>query len=81
MSPSARGKSGCAWPQARAREAYRLEHLRYDAGAIDLLNVLDSQRTLLHAEDSRVQARQSVLNASAELALALGDSWHNQSGV
>jgi outer membrane protein TolC len=43
--------------------------------------VLDSQRTLLHAEDSRVQARQSVLNASAELALALGDSWHNQSGV
>lgn len=64
-----------------AQEAYRLARLRYDAGAIDLLNVLDSQRTLLNAEDSLVQARQSVLNASAELVRALGGGWQDHSGV
>lgn len=57
---------------AQAREAYRLSRVRFDAGAIDLLTVLDSQRTLLGAEDALVQARQARLGASAELVLALG---------
>jgi outer membrane protein, multidrug efflux system len=64
-----------------AQEAYRLARLRYDAGAIDLLTVLDSQRTLLNTEDSLVQARQSILNATAELVRALGGGWHGHSGV
>lgn len=57
---------------AQAREAYRLSRVRFDAGAIDLLAVLDSQRTLLNAEDALVQARQARLDASAELVRALG---------
>jgi outer membrane protein TolC len=57
---------------AQAREAYRLSRVRFDAGAIDLLTVLDSQRTLLSAEDSLVQAKQARLDASAVLVRALG---------
>lgn len=57
---------------AQAREAYRLSRVRFDAGAIDLITVLDSQRTLLGAEDALVQAKQARLDASAELVRALG---------
>ncbi len=57
---------------AQAREAYRLARVRFDAGAIDLLALLDSQRTLLGAEDALVQARQARLDASAALVRALG---------
>ncbi len=57
---------------AQAREAYRLSRVRFDAGAIDLLTLLESQRTLLGAEDSLVQARQARLQATAELVHALG---------
>jgi NodT family efflux transporter outer membrane factor (OMF) lipoprotein len=60
---------------AQAREAYRLSRVRFDAGAIDLLNVLDSQRTLLNAEDDLVQARRARLDASAVLVRALGGGW------
>lgn len=56
----------------QAREAYRLSRVRFDAGAIDLLTVLDSQRTLLNAEDALVQARQARLDTAAELVRALG---------
>ncbi len=59
----------------QAREAYRLARVRYDAGAIDLLSVLDSQRTQLSAEDTLVQAQLTQLNATALLVKALGGGW------
>lgn len=64
----------------QAREAYRLARIRYDAGAIDLLTLLDSQRTQLSAEDSLVQAQLSQLNASAQLVKALGGGWADAVG-
>jgi multidrug efflux system outer membrane protein len=59
----------------QAREAYRLARVRYDAGAIDLLTLLDSQRTQLSAEDILVQAQLTQLNATAQLVKALGGGW------
>ncbi|WP_169577528.1 efflux transporter outer membrane subunit [Sinimarinibacterium sp. CAU 1509] len=59
----------------QAREAYRLARVRYDAGAIDLLTLLDSQRTQLSAEDTLVQAQLTQINATAQLVKALGGGW------
>jgi NodT family efflux transporter outer membrane factor (OMF) lipoprotein len=55
-----------------AREAYRLADVRYRNGAVDYLTVLDSQRTLLQAEDGAVQVRLARLNAGVGLFKALG---------
>jgi NodT family efflux transporter outer membrane factor (OMF) lipoprotein len=55
-----------------ARLAQRLSDVRYREGAVDYLTVLEAQRTLLTAEDSAVQVRQSRLNASVALIKALG---------
>lgn len=61
--------------EASAREAYRISRERFDAGAIDFLTLLDSQRTLLQAQDGAVQSRHDRLSAAITLYLALGGSW------
>ncbi len=60
---------------AQARQAYNLAALRYREGAIDLLTLLDAQRTLLSAEDTLVQSRLARLAAAVALAKALGGGW------
>ncbi len=63
----------------QARQAYNIAATQYRAGAIDLLTLLDTQRTLLSAQDSLVQARLARFTAAVSLAKALGGGW--QGGV
>jgi NodT family efflux transporter outer membrane factor (OMF) lipoprotein len=58
-----------------ARLAYRLSLDRYRLGAIDYQTLLTTQRSLLSAENSQVQARQDVLVAMVQLYQALGGGW------
>ncbi|MBI2585679.1 MAG: efflux transporter outer membrane subunit [Rhodospirillales bacterium] len=59
----------------QARLAYQLAEARYRAGAVDLLTVLDAQRTLSQTEDQIVQIRFQRLQASVALFKALGGGW------
>lgn len=64
-----------AFSSREADEAFRLADLQFDAGAIDLLELLDAQRTQLDASDSLVQARLDELSASVDLYRAIGGNW------
>ena len=61
--------------RTQAREAYRLAELRYRAGTIDFLTVLDTQRAVLQAEDALVQSQLAHINALVTLYQALGGGW------
>jgi outer membrane protein, multidrug efflux system len=58
-----------------AREADELARQRYEAGEIDFLEVLDSQRTLLGLEDSLLATRTDRTVAYIRLYQALGGGW------
>lgn len=58
-----------------ARRTLELAELRYREGAADLLAVLDAQRSLFDAQDSRSQLRLARLNAAVDLFRALGGGW------
>lgn len=62
---------------AQAQLAYRLALVRYEAGTQDLLNLLDSQRSRLQAEDGLVQAELSRFLGTVDLFKALGGSWES----
>jgi NodT family efflux transporter outer membrane factor (OMF) lipoprotein len=59
----------------QAQTAFDLSQSRYQAGAEDLLTVLETQRTLYAAQDLNVQLRLSRLQASIALYKALGGGW------
>lgn len=59
----------------KARQAYLLSVDRYRLGAINYQTLLNTQQSLLTAENSQVQARQSVLIAMVQLYQALGGGW------
>ncbi len=59
----------------QAQTAFRIAQSRYEAGAEDLLTVLETQRTLYAAQDLNVQLRQARLEASIALYKALGGGW------
>ena len=59
----------------QAQTAFDIAQSRYQAGAEDLLTVLQTQRTLYAAQDLNVQLRQSRLQASIALYKALGGDW------
>ncbi|WP_421535304.1 efflux transporter outer membrane subunit [Pseudomonas marginalis] len=59
----------------QAQTAFRIAESRYQAGAEDLLTVLETQRTLYAAQDLNVQLRLSRLQASIALYKALGGGW------
>ncbi|MFC3050288.1 efflux transporter outer membrane subunit [Kordiimonas pumila] len=59
----------------QAQKAYRLSKSRYDEGAIDFQTLLDTQDTLLSAEDSYAQAKLAKLTAAISLYMALGGGW------
>lgn len=61
--------------QAQAERARQLAERRYRAGADDLLNLLDAQRTLYEAEDQSTQLRLARLQSRVALAMALGGGW------
>lgn len=61
--------------EANAQEAYRLSKERYRVGAIDYQTLLNTQRSLLTAQNNRVQARLDVLVAMVQLYKALGGGW------
>jgi outer membrane protein TolC len=59
-------------------EAVRLARLRYEAGAIDLFEVLDAQRTHLVAQDAAVQGRTRSYENLVLLYKAMAGGWPNR---
>jgi NodT family efflux transporter outer membrane factor (OMF) lipoprotein len=64
--------------RTQAREAYRLADLRFRAGTIDFLTVLDAQRGIISTDDAVVQAQLSQLAALVDLYKALGGGWDGE---
>jgi outer membrane protein TolC len=62
-----------------AEEAAELADQRYAAGLVDLLPVLDTQRTQFSLEDQLVNARGERLRAFSNLYRALGGGWDSAS--
>ncbi|MFJ2482024.1 efflux transporter outer membrane subunit [Pseudomonas sp. NPDC087598] len=62
----------------QAQVAFNIAQSRYQAGAEDLLTVLETQRTLYAAQDLNVQLRLSRLQASIALYKALGGGWQTE---
>lgn len=60
--------------QASATAA-RLARLRFENGAVDFLQVLDAERTLLEAEDRLAQARTETATSLIAVYKALGGGW------
>jgi NodT family efflux transporter outer membrane factor (OMF) lipoprotein len=60
---------------ALAREADELARQRYQAGEIDFLEVLNSQRTVLALEESLLTTRSDRTTAFIRLYQALGGGW------
>ena len=58
-----------------ARESDEVARQRYQAGEIDFLDVLDSQRTLLSLEDNLLTTRTDRTTAYIRLYQALGGGW------
>lgn len=58
-----------------ARTSYDLSRQQFDAGAIDFQRLLDTQTTLLQAQDSFAQTRLERLSAAIDLYKALGGGW------
>ena len=61
--------------RAQSREAYRLADLRFRAGTVDFLTVLDAQRSIISTDDAVIQAQLSQLAALVDLYKALGGGW------
>lgn len=62
-----------------ARISDELARQRYEAGEIDFLDVLDSQRTLLNLEDNLLTTRTDRTTAYIRLYQALGGGWSSNS--
>ena len=58
-----------------AREVLRLQRMRYRAGVVSFLEVLDAERQLFLAEIELARAHLTQLEAYAELYRALGGGW------
>lgn len=61
-----------------ARRAYDISRKRYEVGTIDFQTLLDTQSSLLNAEDSYAQALEARLSASVDLVKALGGGWEDR---
>ena len=58
-----------------SREVLRLQRMRYRAGVVSYLEVLDAERQLFSAEIDDARARLDALRAYVELYRALGGGW------
>lgn len=66
---------------ASAANAAGLARIQYQAGAADFQNVLETERTLLTAQDNLVSAEADVLTAVIQLYKALGGGWQHAATV
>jgi outer membrane protein TolC len=55
-----------------SQNAYNIAKAQFDAGAIDYLNLLDTQRSLYLAQDSQIAINQAQLQSFVELRKAMG---------
>jgi NodT family efflux transporter outer membrane factor (OMF) lipoprotein len=55
-----------------SQSAYDIAKARFDAGAIDYLNLLDAQRSLYLSQDSQIAINQAQLQSFVQLRKALG---------
>lgn len=60
---------------SEAERAFNLAEIRYRAGSIDLVSLLDTQRTWYQSQDTLIQQRAIVLLNSVDLFRALGGGW------
>lgn len=60
---------------AELKEAYRIATIRYKSGQIDIVSLLQAQRSMLAAESLLVNTRLLRLNNRIDLYLALGESY------
>ena len=59
----------------QAQKSYELSRGLYEAGSADYQTMLDSERTLIDAEDAYASVRLEVLQAAINLYKALGGGW------
>ena len=55
-----------------SQNAYNIAKAQFDAGAIDYLNLLDTQRSLYLAQDSQIAINQAQLQSFVLLRKAMG---------
>jgi outer membrane protein TolC len=55
-----------------SQNAYNIAKARFDAGAVDYLNLLEAQRSLFQAQDSEIAINQTQLQSFVQLRKALG---------
>jgi NodT family efflux transporter outer membrane factor (OMF) lipoprotein len=55
-----------------SQRAYDIAKARFDAGAVDYLNLLDAQRSLYLSQDSQIAINQAQLQSFVQLRKALG---------
>lgn len=55
-----------------SENAYNIAKARFDAGAIDYLNLLEAQRSLYQAQDNQITVYQAQITAFVDLRRALG---------
>jgi NodT family efflux transporter outer membrane factor (OMF) lipoprotein len=55
-----------------SQNAYDIAKARFDAGAVDYLNLLDAQRSLYQAQDSEKAVKQAQVQSFVQLRKALG---------
>ncbi len=55
-----------------SQNGYNIAKARFDAGAVDYLNLLDAQRSLFLAQDSQIAINQALLQSFVQLRKALG---------
>jgi multidrug efflux system outer membrane protein len=60
------------------REVLRLQRMRYRAGVVSYLEVLDAERQLFNAEIDDARAKLDQLRAYVELYRALGGGWSDE---
>lgn len=58
-----------------SRRAFEISERQFSEGTIDLVTVLETQRTLFEAQDALIQARLAHMQAVISLYQALGGAW------
>jgi NodT family efflux transporter outer membrane factor (OMF) lipoprotein len=57
---------------AESQNAYDIAKARFDAGAVDYLDLLEAQRSLYQAQDNQISINQGQLSAFVQLRKAMG---------
>ena len=81
FSRSAQQAEHLAKSTRSADEATRLARIRFDAGAIDLLIVLDAERQALASHDALVQAQVAQATSLVSVYRSLGGGWEVGAGA